>query len=874
MITAPTRLVARLATGVAAAAGLAALLIGPPWGLIRFVGWPLPDHVPTGADLLAWLETSLSDNVIIDLLACACWVAWALFVLNVLAAVIEHGSGRSRLPAPPGPQRALAVALVTGVAFALLGNRLAGAPTDPGVATAHQRHPITRTVAVHNCEPHPDTVIVRPPRSGTHDSLSLIAQQELGNGNRWPVIYDLNRGTAQPDGRSLHDPDLIQPGWVLQLPDRTAGTPCVTAPPSAPMPAPATPTDAPTRPPNVDGEDDQNETQRRDTGGVEIPPGAYVATALTASVAAAASAALIWRRRRYRPGSGDRSDLSFEPVIEAMRTAAPQYEPPPPDEREVGSAPEHTIGTRDGEILQLDPRANHCIGLVGPGAVSAARAMLISWLTQATPDGQLKIIIPAVDVETLLGDEGAADLQPFLVQVVPDLDHALNALQVELVRRTRISDAATSSVSPLAPLMLVASTTAADEPRIRAILDQGAALGITAILLGAFDPAHTARVRADGTVGAVGNDLEHQLGGCRLFNLPAPDASAVLQVLAEAAGRRNRATAISSVQVGERGATDLEIAPTSEATVQHDGQGSPPGDEAPHDPDQHALNERADASAAKDSDGVGWGSPQPVPPLSMRVLGDALLARTDGASQSQQVPKQPSPKHWEILLYLALNGGWASKETITAKIWPGKDSTNTFHATLSHLRGRLGDHFGEDGDVVIPESGRRYRLNPEMVNVDLWRMNAALRACRSGPADPNRQATALAAIELYRGELAADLPDIAWLAGPRQEIRRTLLDTISAIIRHRHNEDPDDTLALLEEARRIDPCNELIYRDIARTQARLKQYDAISRTLDLLAASLESTPSKLTVELCARLQDRGHQSARHPMPIGRESSNR
>lgn len=45
------------------------------------------------------------------------------------------------------------------------------------------------------------------------DSLSAIAQRELGSASRWPELYELNRNTLQSG-----NPDLIYPGEVLMLP--------------------------------------------------------------------------------------------------------------------------------------------------------------------------------------------------------------------------------------------------------------------------------------------------------------------------------------------------------------------------------------------------------------------------------------------------------------------------------------------------------------------------------------------------------------------------------------------------------------------------------------------------------------------------------
>lgn len=63
-------------------------------------------------------------------------------------------------------------------------------------------------------EPEPRTVVVQ-----AGDYLRAIAMEHLGDENRWPEIYELNKGVTQADGRALTDPDLIQAGWVLELPD-------------------------------------------------------------------------------------------------------------------------------------------------------------------------------------------------------------------------------------------------------------------------------------------------------------------------------------------------------------------------------------------------------------------------------------------------------------------------------------------------------------------------------------------------------------------------------------------------------------------------------------------------------------------------------
>lgn len=74
------------------------------------------------------------------------------------------------------------------------------------------------------------------PSAGTRtveagDTLWDIAEDELGSGERYTEIVDATGAVEQPDGDRLTDPDLIRPGWTLQLPgDEVAPTTTADAP--------------------------------------------------------------------------------------------------------------------------------------------------------------------------------------------------------------------------------------------------------------------------------------------------------------------------------------------------------------------------------------------------------------------------------------------------------------------------------------------------------------------------------------------------------------------------------------------------------------------------------------------------------------------
>jgi LysM repeat protein len=54
------------------------------------------------------------------------------------------------------------------------------------------------------------------------DTLSEIAQDQLGDADAYPSIFRASRDTVQPNGARLSDPDLILPGWKLTIPGEPA----------------------------------------------------------------------------------------------------------------------------------------------------------------------------------------------------------------------------------------------------------------------------------------------------------------------------------------------------------------------------------------------------------------------------------------------------------------------------------------------------------------------------------------------------------------------------------------------------------------------------------------------------------------------------
>ena len=508
----------RIAKGLAALGILVALVVGIPWALWHFVGWPLPHEVPSWSRFTTALEQhGISDRVLFDSLACVVWVCWAILAASVLAEVPAAVRGRTapRLPIA-GPLQPLvghlaAAVLVAGLAA--MPRPMAGSghtPLAAGLSAVRPRQSVVTLALASDTTP-----VAAPLSNGAEptaasptstsyvvqrgDTLWGIAERQLGDPLRWQEIYQLNEGRPQPDGRALTDPHWIYPGWTLVLPsadlapppaaptaDRTATPPTPAAAPSeattptVPPPAAGSSAETPTRkPPRVPASSSVRTPRRIDRNGdpasVRLGHRRFVCLggsrracrrAPTAPAHVPSAVTAVRASPEFmKPASGGVRDLLLavratrHDEDEELASAVPSEQSPMtaiPDGDALVHPDVIEVGSRSDEVVRLGFCAWPGLILSGPGATDVLRAWVAAFLARNGPYGvEILVVGP-------LGDRLFPGLELPEPLPVETAEAALSRLERAMAARSKRLDEAEAAdvivhreVSPEDPLPLL-----------------------------------------------------------------------------------------------------------------------------------------------------------------------------------------------------------------------------------------------------------------------------------------------------------------------------------------------------------------------------------------------------------------------------------
>ncbi|WP_170305129.1 LysM peptidoglycan-binding domain-containing protein [Kitasatospora viridis] len=811
-----------------AGGALAVLLIGLPYALIRCAG-PLDlTHVPGWDELAAELVGPLSVLTLLRLLAVAGWGLWLVLCGQTLYEVVWCAVRLPRFLRTGSEQhlqharRTLTGALVVSVVLGLLTlvRPAVGEAVAAPVAVTAPANPVARAANSADVADAPSVSRRCEVRAG--DTLWDLADRHLGDPLRWKEIFQLNHGRTQADGGSLTDPDVIRPGWTMVLPGvelvppvpsadlLPRPAPPAPAPKPEPAPAPHLATPAPRPAPNP--------TRTTAHPGLELPAAAgYLALSVGVALSAAAVARALQRRRAYQPG---------EPAT------APHQEPPRPEDSTLAAALRRThrlhatasgsarpddlpIGAHAGaEVGVLDLVARHghrLLALTGPGAASAARAVLAAVLTH--PD-DYELILPTPLAQRLAPVLATRQLWPSCSRS-RDTAEALDLAEARILTRAREREE--DAGRPNHPLvLLLGDVEPQHSARLAALCSRGQPHGLVAVQLADLpsDDAVTLTVAADGSASFTTSPPNGQRA-LRLFHLTEEAAATLLPLVPESTD-------------GEHQADTVELPAVEELAVANEERPPPPA--APSDDRIHRVRVTL------------------LGPFTVTVDGRTVTRGLVGFAG-------------ELLAYLAVHRRPVPKETILEAIWPERTppgATQAFNTAKTSVRTALRQALGATTSVnAILTTGELTHLNRDLITTDLDEFDRAVQAVAAAPDPMARLAAHRRVADLYTGELCADTA-YEWAEPAREDLRRRALDALGALASAVAGGDPELAMSHLDRAVGIDRYNEELHLRLASVQASLGRRDGVRRTWERLTASLAEIDAKPSPPTARALQELLH----------------
>jgi len=547
------------------------------------------------------------------------------------------------------------------------------------------------------------------------------------------------------------------------------------------------------------------------------------------------------------------------------------------------------------------------LGLTGAGAEAAARGFLAAALAAGgldDPHGRSTVVLPGATLATLLGAAAVNVPETPRLTVTGDLTEALELLEELTLHRTRLVYGhevdtvaqlrdADPDEEPVPPILLLADATVAHErARIAALLAQGQRLDIHGVLLGQWPDGDTMNVARDGTTTPGHSDGSrhgsHPADIGRLTVITAAETAALLATLAEshtglpqppapaepqprtptatatpAADHHDQAATHNPADRAEDTTTAVLDQPAGDTPIL-DTTDSPRTDAADDDTaaatttveqvaeDDPELDDDRDGDSADDGDGADDGPGV----VAVQVLGPPAIVGVD--------PEKPlRAKAMELLVYLIARGGSATVDAMKEDLVPDatvKKAPNRIHTYVYAMRLALRRTGGRATYISHPR--HRYALNPDALDVDLWRMRDALSAAEAASGE-QRVAALRQAVAAYRGPFAEDAR-YEWAEPYREAIRRQALDAHLALADALRDQ-PEEALTVLDTAIAQDPYAEQLYQAAMRRHADLGDAHAIAARLGELTRRLEeldSEPTDGTRELAGALTDDVRRRAR------------
>ena len=897
MSSGPLIRVGRVLRGIAALALLAllaGLVAGVPWALWHFVGWPLPHHVPTAAQVGRALDhQGIPAQALVDALAVVVWLTWAALMVSLAAEIPAALSGRRarRLPLA-GAFQPLTGRLVAAVAVACLalaprpghpdapgppGGRLALVTARrPTAALVLDRADLTGATLTGVTRPPPATAApvgraVGPPSSGVPaaataqsaadrtyvvqrgDTLWGIAERELGDPLQWQAIYELNEGRPQPGGATLTDPHWIDPGWTLLLPAVAVVTPTASAPvapPTATPPAAPRPQAAASPPPVA-----------HTTPDTTSPPSTLPATPTTAPNATSGSAHHTTRSSEpIRLPSGSIVAGSFAAGVLATvalgrlrRRHTYRYRPPRPGRNLTPPPIRPTLDrlAHAGRAGDVEADAEQANGVPVFPFTDDERRLQPGQVQIGTRDGEPVTL----EVTDLSG----------LALSGPSLDTAVRALVASLMVRAGPRAAEVVLTEDLSGRLLPGLQPNPDM-RVVASSDDVARVVETERIartrrLAAVDAPNADRFRTENPENPLPALLvlldevpAESLGRWSALLAGASELGIAVLFLSEsqvASGRlvldaQRTVTSAEPAAIGEQlcgvELFGLEADETVEVLRTVDEANEQDEEDDPWDQSDAAITalHPSDPTGGVDLDPgeEPWpdalraeGPDRGDRPLAVQVLGPLRIT-----AFGRPVSTGLRARAQTLLAWALLRPEGATIDEIVDALWPDTAPDRVLKQ-FWHPLGDLRTYFrgpDKEGLDVLEKVGEHYRPSPVEIACDLWDFQGALGDAAHAGTDEAARAALQRAVDAYRGDFLTGNAE-RWVEPVRQDLHRRAVD---AHLRLADLEDragrPEAAVAVLERIIDLDRYAEEPYRRLMNLHATHGRLGAVTATWQLL----------------------------------------
>lgn len=634
------------------------------------------------------------------------------------------------------------------------------------------------------------------------DTLWDLADEHLGDPHAWPRLHEENRGDRQPDGDALGDPDLIRPGWTLDVPPPPVAPtptseefepgPTVDPPvgPSAPegpvepapeqrgaeasgLPPPPSPRISSTPPPSPPEVRDVAEPDAEESSeGVPVVPVAAAGT-LAAGVVLTLDRLRRARLRRREPGHRiPLPDGEAAAVEQELRATADQA---------AARFLDHALRELSDHLAQLDdqPEVEHVTHDATTVTVQLDRETVPAPKEWVSEEPCVWSRHRRPDPDAFASAAGAPSLLPALVTLGRTLDDKVVLLNLARTRHLHVVGDAESAERLLAAWALeLATTPRADALDVLATGIAGLPSGLERLHL-LEDPDALREHLPDSAVRSVVPDtvvLSIDLAPVALDALSASYQRGVGTVAVTAATAPDERAPV--LHLDGEGRARLEPMGVEVRRLAL-GQGTLPLtakllEQALHDPDQLVPlpPDPADELPAIDIDTTDDAQQDAAPTLldepstEVRVLGPVEVV---GAAQPFRTNKTV-----ELVVYLALRRSGADTDTLLEALWPGQEPRPArLYTEASRARKALGA--AADGTPHLPDAELgRYRLEPT-VALDHERFATEVAAARRNPSQAAEHLRR--ALELVRGvPLSAAATEYAWATNEGYRLAQEVVD--------------------------------------------------------------------------------------------------